>query len=115
MNTIEVLDEVKETSLEGLSSVELVDPVVERVVITLYEEDVSVPTLELWTDFQHWDGVGIEIDPSGPIWEDEVSLTEEKTVVGVPTGETIRLGERQVVFNSFQVEFESIASISLFD
>ena len=41
----------------------IVYPVVERVLVSMYHPDIFSKTIDMETNFVHWHGIGVEMNP----------------------------------------------------
>lgn len=85
---------------------EIVDPVIQWVFISLDIEYVVSESFALDADLEDWKGVGVEVHPSGEFWENVQVSSSPETVLFGPVSNRISLVELKVVVKLFEVEVD---------
>lgn len=85
---------------------EIVDPMVQWVLVSLDIEHIVSESLALDTDLEDWESVGVEMHPSGVLREYvEVSSTPESVLL-TPVSDGVSLVELEVVVESLEVKVD---------
>lgn len=84
-NTIIIVEEVVEFgSKRNTEMCEVVDPVIEWGIVCLDSEDVSAISMTPGTCFEHGKSVGVEMNPTTLVREEETHSTSEHSSSSIP-------------------------------